>query len=83
MSIHAGRSRVLGLAQRELPPQSESRSPGSGPYYAVERIEKDLTFLGLMAMMDPPRPEVARAVKNPPPGWYSDRDDHRRLWPDC
>lgn len=58
-----GALRVLGLAQRELPTRSESRSPGSGPYYAVERIEKDLTFLGLMAMMDPPRPEVARAVK--------------------
>jgi Ca2+-transporting ATPase len=26
-------------------------------------VEKDLTFLGLMAMMDPPRPEVSSAVK--------------------
>lgn len=58
-----GALRVLGLAQRELPKVSEDRQPGSGPYYSVERIERDLTFLGLMAMMDPPRPEVARAVK--------------------
>ncbi len=30
--------------------------------YATERVEQDLTFLGLAAMMDPPRPEVAEAV---------------------
>ncbi|MBE0597566.1 MAG: cation-transporting P-type ATPase, partial [Desulfuromonadales bacterium] len=28
----------------------------------VERVENDLVFLGLMAMEDPPRPEVAEAV---------------------
>jgi magnesium-transporting ATPase (P-type) len=31
--------------------------------YTVEAVEQDLTFLGLMAMMDPPRPEVAQAVE--------------------
>jgi magnesium-transporting ATPase (P-type) len=31
--------------------------------YTPEVVEQDLTFLGLMAMMDPPRPEVAEAVK--------------------
>ena len=54
--------RVLALAQRELP----RRGAGGailGSSYSVERIEQDLTFLGLMAMMDPPRPEVAKAVK--------------------
>ncbi len=50
-----GALRVLALAQRKLPPRSRAYSP--------EWIEKDLTFLGLMAMMDPPRPEVAIAVK--------------------
>ena len=49
-----GALRVLALAQRELPPRSGA--------YTSEGIEKDLTFLGLMAMMDPPRPEVATAV---------------------
>ena len=47
--------RVLALARRELPPREGT--------YMVEKIERDLTFLGLMAMMDPPRPEVAKAVK--------------------
>src|SRR6185295_15707315 len=31
--------------------------------YSQERVEQGLTFLGLAAMMDPPRPEVAAAVK--------------------
>lgn len=31
--------------------------------YTVETVEQDLTFLGLMAMHDPPRPEVAEAVR--------------------
>ncbi len=48
--------RVLAIARRELPP----RSTGN---YTPEIIERKLTFLGLMAMMDPPRPEVAEAVK--------------------
>jgi Ca2+-transporting ATPase len=47
--------RVLALAYREMPSR-----PGS---YTIERVESQLTFLGLMAMMDPPRPEVAKAVQ--------------------
>lgn len=47
--------RVLALARRELPPRSGA--------YLPEKVEQNLTFLGLMAMMDPPRPEVARAVR--------------------
>ncbi len=47
--------RVLALAYREweTPP----------PIYAAEHVERDLTFLGLVAMMDPPRPEVERAIQ--------------------
>ncbi|MFZ6028469.1 MAG: cation-translocating P-type ATPase [Chloroflexota bacterium] len=48
--------RVLALARRSLPPRS-------GPY-VVEEIERDLTFLGLAAMMDPPRTDVAEAVQS-------------------
>ncbi|MFZ3062657.1 MAG: cation-transporting P-type ATPase [Actinomycetota bacterium] len=47
--------RVLAFAFRELPPNSKK--------YTVEEVEKDLVFAGLMAMMDPPRPEVEEAVK--------------------
>ena len=47
--------RVLALARRELPEQIRS--------YSVESVERGLTFLGLMAMHDPPRPEVQAAIQ--------------------
>ncbi len=47
--------RVLALARRDLPPRAGS--------YITEEVETDLTFLGLMAMQDPPRPEVSQAVQ--------------------
>ncbi len=50
-----GALRVLALARRELPPRSGS--------YTSEGVESDLTFLGLMAMMDPPRPQVEKAIQ--------------------
>ncbi len=46
--------RVIGLAERRIPIDTREITP--------ENIERDLTFLGLMAMMDPPRPEVEAAV---------------------
>jgi magnesium-transporting ATPase (P-type) len=46
--------RVLALAYRNLPAHSRP--------YTVEKVEDDLVFLGLMAMMDPPRPEVSQTV---------------------
>jgi plasma-membrane calcium-translocating P-type ATPase len=46
--------RTIAVAYRKLP------SPPSR--WTVEEIEKDLTFLGLFGIIDPPRPEVARAV---------------------
>jgi len=57
-----GALRVLALARRELPahPAGDERQ---GALYSQERVEQGLTFLGLAAMMDPPRPEVAAAVK--------------------
>jgi Ca2+-transporting ATPase len=44
--------RVLAVARRQL----DTDRPGQ------EAAEHDLTLLGLIAMMDPPRPEVAAAV---------------------
>lgn len=46
--------RVLAMAQRNLPEEIRN--------YDAETIESGLTFLGLMALMDPPREEVAEAV---------------------
>src|SRR6266498_424806 len=50
-----GALRVLALARRELPPRTGT--------YQAENVEQDLTFLGLMAMMDTPRPQVEKAVQ--------------------
>ncbi len=38
-------------------------STNSAALCTPERIERDLTFLGLEVMVDPPRPEVAQAVQ--------------------
>jgi Ca2+-transporting ATPase len=46
--------RVLAVAFRPLPPGHDDLT--------AETVEHDLVFLGLMAMMDPPRQEVAEAV---------------------
>ena len=46
--------RVLAVAERRLPPSPAGDDAGE--------IERDLTLLGLVAMMDPPRPEVIDAV---------------------
>ncbi len=50
-----GALRVLALARRDLPPRTGA--------YTTESVEQDLTFLGLIAMMDPPRPQVEKAVR--------------------
>ena len=46
--------RVLAVAYRTL-----ERDPHS---FTAEAIERDLTFAGLVAMIDPPRPEVREAM---------------------
>ncbi|HOR77818.1 MAG TPA: cation-transporting P-type ATPase [Anaerolineaceae bacterium] len=47
--------RVLAAAERTLPQDLQD--------YQVEAIENGLTFLGMVAMMDPPREDVMEAVK--------------------
>ena len=47
--------RVLAVARREL--------DGPLPDLTAGALEQDLTLLGLVAMMDPPRPEVEEAVR--------------------
>jgi magnesium-transporting ATPase (P-type) len=46
--------RVLALARRVLPADVGDRS---------DDVERDLEFLGLVGMLDPPRPEVPEAVR--------------------
>lgn len=52
--------RVLALAERALNGQEWMRAGSSSR--DPDEVEKDLTLLGLVAMMDPPRPEVSDAV---------------------
>jgi Ca2+-transporting ATPase len=47
--------RVLGVSYRGVSVQSESYNP--------DELEKDMTFLGLTGMIDPPRDEVKRAIR--------------------
>lgn len=57
--------RVLAVAYR---PRPFGDGEGPGPLAELttdevaERLERDLVFLGLLGMIDPPRPEVKRAV---------------------
>ncbi|MQS17140.1 cation-transporting P-type ATPase [Streptomyces kaniharaensis] len=48
--------RVLAVARRPLP-------PGQPPPTRREEAEHDLCLVGLVAMADPPRPEVAQAIR--------------------
>ena len=47
--------RLLAVAYRPLEAVPESPDP--------DQVEKDLTFIGLLGMIDPPRPEVVEAIK--------------------
>ncbi|MGB9748789.1 MAG: cation-translocating P-type ATPase [Candidatus Woesearchaeota archaeon] len=48
--------RVLALAYRKLPKKRPD-------YYTKESVEKNLVFIGLVGMIDPPRDEVKEAVQ--------------------
>ncbi|GAG69336.1 unnamed protein product, partial [marine sediment metagenome] len=47
--------RVLAIARRDLKPQKNE--------YKMEEVEKDLSFLGLVAMIDPAKEGVKEAIK--------------------
>ncbi len=53
--------RVLAVATRSI--TEEDGLPASLGAYTPELVERDLIFLGLIAMVDPPRPEVSEAVR--------------------
>lgn len=53
--------RVLAIAMRTIMPQDNMSTDLN--IYTPQLIEQDLVFLGLIAMVDPPRPEVSEAVK--------------------
>ncbi|WP_349674676.1 cation-transporting P-type ATPase [Lacrimispora sp.] len=53
--------RVLAVAYRLL--KKEDKIPTAMSAYTPDLIEQDLTFVGLVVMADPPRPEVAAAVE--------------------
>ena len=60
--------RVLAVARRDLTVSTATRNPPSGPPNSDQQrpsvdIEQRLTFLGLVGMIDPPRPGVKEAVK--------------------
>ncbi len=48
--------RILGMAYKNLPAEFKDYSP--------ETVEVDMIFLGMIAMQDPPRPEVLPAVQD-------------------
>lgn len=55
-SLLAGRAlRVLAVAERR-----QKKKPKN---YTPEELESNLTFVGLLGLMDPPRPEVKEAVR--------------------
>jgi len=58
--------RVLAFASKELPapaPSSLVKENAGGEEVVSSEIEKDMAFLGLIGLQDPPRPEVPEAIK--------------------
>lgn len=58
-----GGLRVLAVACRTLQPPLPGPAGDHTGQWTPETVEQDLTFLGLVAMLDPPRPEIRAAVE--------------------
>lgn len=56
-----GALRVLALAYAEHPATARQKKPGGGP--GEDLWEQDLVFVGLVGMIDPPRPVAKRALR--------------------
>jgi len=55
--------RILAVAYREVDMEQANHVGVKTATWSPWSIEKDLIFLGLIAMFDPPRPEVKKAVQ--------------------
>ncbi|KRN29032.1 hypothetical protein IV38_GL001247 [Lactobacillus selangorensis] len=54
--------RVLGVGYRDIV-KGKTDLPDSLDDYSIDNVEQQMVFVGLIAMSDPPRPEVAQAIK--------------------
>jgi Ca2+-transporting ATPase len=59
-ALAAGGYRTLALAMREV--GAEEGAAASGGDAAAEALERGLTFLGIVGLVDPPRAEVSAAI---------------------